>query len=176
MLISAGNRACGRFKIEIQTADGNRRGWVKYVVGVDRTKMGDSALLGSLLAEARETDLPVGSVIVTSSPFGSAENPYNEIKIYVVDNQGRMAPLFHSETLIYWTEVSPSMLDMVETALKFRPRDLDDLTEEESRRLLGAEIIATEAATRREDLRAEKARITQRLAEIDAELATLERS
>ena len=75
--------------VKILRSSGNRKGWMKLVDGVDDTQKGGYALNGCFL-QSGEEDVPVGSVLASCEPCGSAKNGYKMIYFGVVKADGHV--------------------------------------------------------------------------------------
>ena len=62
---------------KVPTASGRRRGFLKHVVNVDPSYGDGYAFDGEFIPDGRETDLPIGGIVVRKSPMGSLKNPYD---------------------------------------------------------------------------------------------------
>lgn len=77
-----------RVKISIPTSSGNRKGWAKWVQKVDTTKTNGYGFIGDFLNTGKEYDLPVGAVVVMTSPEGSVKNGWTDGYCYRVTPNG----------------------------------------------------------------------------------------
>lgn len=141
-----------RITIEASTASGHRKGWWKRITSVDPTKKGGYSLNGEFL-RAGENDLPLGAIVVEQYPTGSVKNGTNKGVAYRVEATG----LVQFATCDDWYRQFLSFRDAIMAALPSAGPTPDDLATQ-GRRIRGVA------------LRAERAQLVKRLAEIDRQL------
>ena len=73
-----------RFRVQVGTESGNRRGWVKRVTAIDPSKKNGFAFEGDFLPGGKVVDLLAGSVLVCCDPAGSVAHPRKTAKVRIV--------------------------------------------------------------------------------------------
>jgi hypothetical protein len=73
-----------RAKFKCTTASGNERSWLKLVTAVDITKKDGFAFSGEFLPLGKETDVPVGAIVVEKEPINSVKNRAYIANVYQV--------------------------------------------------------------------------------------------
>jgi hypothetical protein len=76
-----------RLKITDSTASGHRKGWLKQVTSVDKTKVNGDAFAGDFLREG-VCALPLGAIVVEQFPTGSVKNGVDKGEAYRVETSG----------------------------------------------------------------------------------------
>lgn len=130
-----------RLNIQIAKGSGHRRGWMKWVTGVDQSKSNGFAFSGEFLREG-EQDLPVGAVVVEQYPTGSVKHGINKGEAFMVSPEGDLVSFV---TCANWRTEFLSFRDAIAAKLQ-------ELQSEESKK---------------ETLLAEKEQLLARLAEIN---------
>jgi len=82
-----------RIRPEIATGSGRRKGWIKHVTSVDTSKSNGYAFGGDFLTPGRETDLPVGAILVRVDPRGSAKNGWKEGHVLRLEADGDLTEI-----------------------------------------------------------------------------------
>jgi hypothetical protein len=142
-----------RIKLAYPTGSGNRRGWWKHVTSVDLTKKDGYSLIGPFLKEG-ENDLPLGAILICQYPTGSANRGWPKANAYRV-TEGEDVCFAKCE---HWFKEFLSFRDAIAAELEVSTPTAGELATH-GRRIRGVA------------LRAERARLVERLAEIDRQLA-----
>lgn len=144
MIIEQAGKEYGRVEISAPTASAKRRGWWKWVTGVDRSKKFGWCLEGEFLRDG-EHDLPIGTVLVRSTPIGSAKYSKNSHTIWIVAADGGLTALHDGrDELCTWQQIGPTMLDRCTAALRYCPAVLETLGEDRRRRVAAREAAEAE--------------------------------
>jgi len=73
-----------RFRAQVGTESGHRKGWIKHVKDVDTTKTNGYAFIGDFLSPGKLVELPIGSILVCCDPQGSVAHPRKSGEIRIV--------------------------------------------------------------------------------------------
>jgi len=77
-----------RIRPEVAHESGQRRGWVKQVTHVDTSSKNGYAFEGQFLGEGKETELPVGALLLHVDPAGSVNRSYKYATLTRLNEDG----------------------------------------------------------------------------------------
>ena len=114
-----------RIKFYAATGSGRRKGWGKVVDAVDATKRNGYAFDGEFLGDG-EHDVPVGAVIVSVEPNGSAKHPTKYGRVHRITPDGEYQQLAAAD----WHEEFLTLRDAAAAALAGNTRTVADIDAE----------------------------------------------
>lgn len=82
------SEATVRIKPAVGHNSGQRRGWAKHVEKINTDYKNGYAFEGQFLSEGKETELPVGAIILHVDPFGSVNKGWKEAKLTRLNEDG----------------------------------------------------------------------------------------
>jgi hypothetical protein len=111
------------------TGSGRRRGWIKRVTSIDPRGRDGYAVHGEFLADGREVDVPVGSILLSVEPAGSVKHASQVARILRVDADGALNEVLDEHD---WRRQFLTVRDrlaalMAPAADAYRPVDADPL-------------------------------------------------
>jgi len=104
-----------RIRPQVGTASGRRQGWIKHVVQVDESRPNGYAFDGDFLRAGRETDLPVGAILIRVDPCGSVKNGWKEGHVLRLEADGELTEL--TDDGLNWYDDFLTIRDTVTEAL-----------------------------------------------------------
>ena len=99
-------------KIPNVRGSGRREGWLRTVSGFDEAERGARHFVGEYLKPGTEEILPVGQIVISVEPEGSASQGTNAAYLAVIDKDGDLA-YFNAEKPYHWRNQFPSFAKYV---------------------------------------------------------------
>lgn len=149
-----------RIRYNAPTSSGNRRGWGRLVTAVDKSKTNGYAFDGDFLPDGKEVDVPLGSVVIEKTPTGSVKNGswgWSRGRVTPDGIEWRAGQRDRDRGAPQWGSHQDAAVTDGANFLTFRDRVAEQL----------AEAAAAAGTIDPDALRAERAKLAERIAEID---------